>query len=559
MFERLLIANRAEIAVRVARTCRELGVSPVAVYSDVDASSRHVAVADQAVHLPGTAPADTYLNVEALLEAARSTGAQAIHPGYGFLAENEGFARAVTAAGLTWIGPPPDALALAGSKVAARRTAQEAGIPIVPGITEPVVDVTVLERFGGEHGYPIAIKASGGGGGRGLKVARSAGEVEAAFEAARREAQAYFGSADVYAESYLEAPKHMEVQLLALDPDEALWIGVRDCSLQRRHQKLIEETPPPRFAELATEMGGSAVALSKACGYVNAGTVEFLVRDGRFYFLELNARLQVEHCVTEEVYGIDLVACQLRIAAGENVGFGQEDLVPRGHAIQCRIIAEDPARNFVPTPGRLHRYVEPSGMGVRVDSAYVEGDEVPSQYDSLIAKLITHGSDRAQARARMIRALDEYVIEGPSTSIPAHLVLLEEPSFVDGTHTTRTVEGSAALAALAQDEAAAEEGVLLVDGRRVRLWHPAMARFAAAAVSAGAGGDVTAPMQGTILEVLVEPGQEVAPGDRLMVLEAMKMETTISATSPGTVIEVAVAPGDAVRGGQVLAAIGAPR
>ncbi|MEA2487533.1 MAG: acetyl-CoA/propionyl-CoA carboxylase, biotin carboxylase, biotin carboxyl carrier protein, partial [Actinomycetota bacterium] len=312
MFASVLIANRGEIAVRIARTCVERGVVPIAIYSDVDARSRHVAIAHEAVHLPGVAPVDTYLNVPAILEAARATGAEAIHPGYGFLAENADFAEAVLDAGLAWVGPPPAASRLLGDKIGARRVAEEAGVPVVPGITEAIEDVAVVRRFADEHGYPVAIKASGGGGGRGLKVARSAEDVEDAFASARREAQAYFGSSDVFVERYLEGPKHLEVQLLAPNPDEALWLGVRDCSLQRRHQKLIEETPPPRFAERASEMGDAAVALSKACGYVNAGTVEMLVdKDGRFYFLEVNARLQVEHTVTEEITGLDLVACQL--------------------------------------------------------------------------------------------------------------------------------------------------------------------------------------------------------------------------------------------------------
>ncbi|MGH2820484.1 MAG: biotin carboxylase N-terminal domain-containing protein, partial [Actinomycetota bacterium] len=317
MFDRILIANRAEIAVRVARTCRELGVECVAVHSDVDAGARHVEVADEAVALPGASPSETYLRMPALIDAAHATGCQAVHPGYGFLAESAGFAEAVEDAGLVWIGPPPEATRAVGDKIRARRLAGSAGVPIVPGLLDAVTDVAAARAFGEEHGYPIAVKAAAGGGGRGLKVAKAPDDLAAAFESARREAEAYFGSRDVYVERYLPAPKHLEVQILAPGPDEALWLGVRDCSLQRRHQKLVEESPPPRFEGAAAEMGAAAVAVSKACGYVNAGTVELLVDDdGAFFFLEVNARLQVEHTVTEAVTGLDLVACQLRIAAG---------------------------------------------------------------------------------------------------------------------------------------------------------------------------------------------------------------------------------------------------
>ena len=554
MFSKILIANRAEIAVRIARTCRELEVGCVAVYSDVDAGARHVSAATDAVHLPGVAPADTYLNVEAILEAAATTGAEAIHPGYGFLAENASFAGAVSEAGLAWIGPPPEAIRAAGDKISARRLARRAGVPVVPGLLDPVTDTADLVRFGSEHGYPIAIKASGGGGGRGLKIARSPEEIEEAFRSARREAEAYFSSSDVYAERYLDAPKHLEVQVLGT-PDDVLWLGVRDCSLQRRHQKLVEETPPPQFADRAEEMGEAAVAIAKETGYVNAGTVEMLVdRDGAFYFLEVNSRLQVEHTVTEQVFGIDLVACQLRIASGEPLGFAQLDLVMRGHAIECRINAEDPVRGFAPAPGRITRYAEPSGPGVRVDSGYSEGDEVPDAYDSLIAKLITWGTDRDEARARMARALDEFQIDGISTTIAAHRLLVEADDFVDGSYTTATVERGGLLDPMSagRDEGA---GLLMVDGTAVRLWNPAMARSAAAAVHASYGGELVAPMQGTILKVLVSEGQHVDAGDAVVVLEAMKMETTISAPRAGTVTSIKVVPGGTARAGEPLATV----
>ena len=557
MFSKVLIANRGEIAVRVARTCRELGVASVAVHSDVDARSRHVATMDEAVHLPGVAPTETYLNVPAILEAARSTGAEAIHPGYGFLSENADFAEAVIGAGLAWVGPPPEATRAVGDKIRARRLAIEAGVPVVPGTTDPLRDPEQVIMFGVENGYPVAIKAAGGGGGRGLKVARSPREVDDAFDSARREAETYFGSSDVYVERYLTNPKHLEVQILAPSPDHALWLGVRDCSLQRRHQKLIEETPPPRFAERASEMGASAVALAKACGYVNAGTVEMLVDEtGEFYFLEVNARLQVEHTVTEEVTDLDLVACQLKIASGDPLGFSQEDIDARGHSIECRINAEDPSRGFVPTPGVLTRYVEPNGPGIRVDSGYATGDEIPGAYDSLLAKVITYGSDREQARARMLRALNEMEVEGVETTIPAHLVLLQEEAFVQGTHTTKTVEEGGVLDSLvAAPEAAGEEDLLLVGGRGVRLWHPGMSASAPAAVHGATGGDLVAPMQGTVLKVLVEEGQEVAAGEPLVVLEAMKMESVIAATQAGTVSEVRVAQGETAAAGEILVVV----
>ena len=557
MFSKILVANRGEIAVRVARTCRELGVGYVAVYSDVDAKARHTLAADEAVHLPGVAPADTYLNMNSVIAAARDTGAEAIHPGYGFLSENADFAEAVTDAGLVWIGPPPDATRAIGDKVQARRIANSAGVPIVPGTLDPVQSVDELHAFGDEHGYPIAIKAAGGGGGRGLKVATTEDEVTDAFESARREAKAYFSSEDVYVERYLANPKHMEVQLLAPNPDEALWLGVRDCSLQRRHQKLVEESPPPLHTDRVPDMGAAAVALSKACGYVNAGTVEMLVdEDGSFYFLEVNARLQVEHTVTEEVLGIDLVACQLRIASGESLGFTQDDLEPRGHSIECRINAEDPSRGFIPTPGKIVRFVEPNGLGVRVDSGYATGDTIPDAYDSLLAKLITWGVTREDARMRMLRCLDEITIEGVATTIPAHVALLKEESFVAGSHTTRTVE-SGVLSSLQAEETEALADVLMIGGRAVRLWSPAMSASASAAVhgAGGGAGDVVAPMQGTILKIAVEVGAQVESGDPIAVLEAMKMETTVAAARSGTVTAINAASGENVAAGQVIAVV----
>ena len=557
MFDKLLIANRGEIAVRIARTCRELGVRTVAVFSDVDAGARHVALCDEAVPLPGVAPADTYLNGPAIIAAAVETSSEAVHPGYGFLAESADFADAVVDAGLSWVGPPPDAMRLVADKLAARATARAAGVPLVPGTPEPVRHPGEVAAFATVHGYPVAIKAAGGGGGRGLKLAHGPEDVTTAFESARREAEAYFGTAGVYVERYLEAPKHMEVQLLASAPDAVVWLGVRDCSLQRRYQKLVEETPPPRWADQCPAMGTAAARLAAACGYLGAGTAEFLVdENGAFFFLEVNARLQVEHTITEEVTGLDLVACQLRIAAGEPLGLTQGDVAARGHAIECRINAEDPGRDFAPAPGTITRYVEPGGLGVRVDSGYAEGDHVPAAYDSLIAKLITSGRDRAEALARMRRCLDDFVIEGVATTIPAHRALVREPSFVDGTHTTATVAGGV-LEGLAAGGRRPEDrrGVLVVEGVGVRLWHPSMAEWATAAVAAADGGELVSPMQGTVLEVLVEEGDPVAAGDAIVTVEAMKMETTVTAPREGKVTSLLLAPGDAVAAGQVVAVI----
>ena len=574
MFGRILIANRGEIAVRVARTCRELGVETVAVYSDPDAGAKHVAIADHAVHIPGTAATETYLNVDAVLSAARETGAEAVHPGYGFLSERADAARAVTAAGLVWIGPSPEAVEAVGDKLSARRLAESAGVPTVPGTMDPVTSVDEVLAFGTRHGYPVAVKAAGGGGGRGFRVASSAGEVEGALDGAAREAAAYFGSADVYLERYVERPKHIEVQVLSERAGEAIWLGARECSLQRRHQKLVEETPPSRFPGLIAALGDAAVRVANACAYTNAGTVEFLVDEsGSFYFLEVNARLQVEHTITEEVTGLDLVACQLRIASGEPLGLTQEDLLgggrfaPRGHAIECRINAENPARRFLPSPGTITRYAEPAGPGVRVDGGFGEGDEITPAYDSLIAKLVVRGEDREQSRRRMLRALDEFVIEGVRTTIPAHRVLLRNDAFIDGSYSTRTIEGDGALAELAEEAApspAAESSNVpdtIIGGSPVRLWHPAVvgsigaARAPSADGSRVGGGAIVSPMHGTILSVAVTSGEQVEAGSIIAVLEAMKMETAIPAPASGELEEVRVTPGDVVEAGQVLAVI----
>ena len=590
MFSKVLIANRGEIAVRIARTCHDLGIEVVAIHSDVDASARHVAIADQAIHLPGVSPVETYLNVGAIVGAARSVRAEAVHPGYGFLSERANVAKAVADAGMVWVGPPPEALEASGDKLQARKLADSAGVASVPGTLDAVSDPSQAIAFGEEHGYPIAIKAAGGGGGRGLKVAGSADEVAAALESAAREAKAYFGFGDVYLERYLPRPKHIEVQILASSEGKAAWLGARDCSLQRRHQKLVEETPPPRFRDVTPAMGEAAVAVANACGYVNAGTVEFLVdEDGRFYFLEINARLQVEHTITEEVTGLDLVTCQLRIAAGEDVGFTASDLTdggrfaPRGHAIECRINAEDPSRRFMPRPGRIERYVEPAGPGVRVDSGFAEGDEISPAYDSLIAKLIVWGPDREVARRRMLRALGEFRIEGIATTIPAHQLLLEHDEFVDGSYSTRTVEGGALDALMSTKvsrptdtpaPAPVKRPTPATADPKARLWHPAIvgsvgaapvaarreagatAEAARAGETAGTpAGAVVAPMHGTILKLMVAEGDRVQEGEPVAVLEAMKMETQLSAVKSGVVRQIRVQPGATVEAGELVAEI----
>ncbi len=568
MFERVLVANRGEIAVRVIRTLRELGVRSVAVHSDADAGALHVRLADEAVRLPGVAPAETYLDVEAIVDAARQRGCEGVHPGYGFLSERADAADAIRAASLVWVGPSPEALRAAGDKLQARRLATDVGVAPVPGTLEPASGPADVDAFGGRAGYPVAIKAVAGGGGRGLRVALGAGDAPSAFDAASREALAAFGVGEVYLERYLARPKHVEVQILSPAPGEAMWLGARECSLQRRHQKLIEETPPARPQDLAAGIGPAAVAVANACGYENAGTVEFLVDadTGDFYFLEVNARLQVEHCVTEAVLGLDLVAAQLRIAAGEPLGFEQDDvlpagrLAPRGHAIECRINAEDPARGFAPTPGRIERYREPGGPGVRVDSGFAEGDRIPDAYDSLIAKLVVWGATREEARRRAIRALEEFEIEGVATTVPAHLRLLAHPDVVEGSYTTRTVEGGA-LDGLLSAASEPASPTVVVGGRSARLWNPALTgsiRASGPDARGGASGRaVLAPMHGTILRLLVREGDRVAPGDAVGILEAMKMETHVSATAAGTVRELRVAPGSVVEAGEVVATIDA--
>ena len=569
--EKVLIANRGEIAVRVMRTCRELGVPTVAVYSDVDRDAFHVRHADEAWALGGQTAAESYLNTAAILDAIARSGATAVHPGYGFFSENADFARAVTEAGVTWIGPPPTAIELMGDKVTSRRTATAAEVAGVPGTLDPVTKPEEVLAFAEQHGYPVAIKAAFGGGGRGMKVVRDAPSVADAMESAQREAQAYFGRPEIYVERYLERPRHIEVQIFCDTHFNGVWLGERDCSVQRRHQKLIEESPAPGLTEETRRaMGEAALKVADACGYVNAGTVEFLYQDGEFFFLEMNTRLQVEHCVTELVTGLDLVAEQLRVAAGEPLSFTQDSIERRGHAIECRINAEDPAAGFRPTPGLITRFVRPDGFGVRVDAGFDAGLEVSQYYDNLMAKLITWGPDREAARRRMLRALGEFEIEGVKSTIPAQMVLLAEPAFIEAKHSTKWLEEEVDPALLAAAASAAppatpgpgpggEEEPLVartvpveVDGRRfqVKVWlpeSPALPPAGAPAAgrpragrprSAGGGaagaagsGEVASPMQGTIVKTLVSVGDQVEVGQAVVVLEAMKMENPVTAAT----------------------------
>ncbi len=588
MFDKVLIANRGEIAVRVIRTCRELGIGTVAVYSELDREALHVRMADEAYALGGQTAAESYLNTPAILDAVGRSGAQALHPGYGFFSENADFARAVASQGVVFIGPPPEAIEVMGDKISSRRAAEAAGVSGVPGRTEPVTDPGEVAAFGDTHGWPVAIKAAFGGGGRGMKVVDGPGDAAEAMESAQREAQAYFGRPEIYLEKYLDWPRHVEMQVMADSHGNALWLGERDCSCQRRHQKLIEESPAPDFpADVRQAMGEAAVTVAKACGYVNAGTVEFLYQDGEFFFLEMNTRLQVEHPVTEMVTGLDLVEWQLRVAAGEPLGFSQGDVRRDGHAIEVRINAEDPSGGrFTPSPGRISLFQPPAGPGVRLDAGYESGDTVSQYYDNLIAKLVVWGADREAARRRMLRALGETTIVGVSTTIPADVVILEHPDFVAARHSTRWVEDRVDLSSLPpvggpiggvgtnEGDTRGEDRVLRevtaeVDGRRytVRLWVPESSTIGTSArggsrpsrsraASAGTGsGTVSVPMQGTVVKVLVAVGDQVEVGQTICVLEAMKMENAIVAEKAGTVAEVRVAAGDSVGTGDVVAVI----
>ncbi len=582
MFTKVLVANRGEIAVRIFRTLRELGIGSVAVYSDVDRGALHPAVADEAFALGGATAAESYLVVDKLLDAARRSGAEAVHPGYGFLAENAGFARAVEEAGLTWIGPPAAAIELMGSKTRARAAMRAAGVPIIPGTTEPLESADAVVAVGEELGYPLLIKAAAGGGGKGMKVVSSADEAARAFESAQREGLSYFADAAVYVERYLEDPRHVEVQVLADAHGNVIHLGERDCTIQRRHQKLVEETPSPAVSEeLRTRIGAIAVDAARAAGYRSAGTIEGLLSpEGDYFFMEMNTRIQVEHTVTEEVTGLDLVREQVLIAAGEPLSLRQEDVVLRGHAIECRINAEDPSNGFLPSPGRITSYREPSGPGVRVDSGVRAGSEISGAYDPMIAKLIVRAGDREAARRRMLRALGEFEIGGVASLLGFHRALLSHPCFVAGETCHGLVE-SEEIARRAEElsaeaptaAAAALDGAVSqlattaeVDGRRVavRVLVPEppyrelarRRRERRAAGRGGAGSDaVVSPMQGTVLEVKVADGEKVDAGAVICIVEAMKMENEVTAHAAGVVSELAVAAGQPVSAGDTICVI----
>ncbi len=575
----LLVANRGEIAVRVLRSARELGVRTIAVYSELDRDALHTKVADEAWNIGPAPSSESYLDAHRIIRVAKETKADAIHPGYGFLAENADFARAVIDAGLIWVGPPPDSIITMGSKITARQAALKANVPVVPGTSEPLASTEEAFSVASEFGFPVAVKAAHGGGGKGLRVVHDAADLQAAVEGARREAEAYFGNADLYVEKYIEKPRHIEAQIFADQQGHTIFLGERDCSLQRRHQKLIEETPAAGLPDRVRKaLGRAAVQMAKACGYVGAGTVEFLVdQEDNFYFLEMNTRLQVEHTVTEMVTGIDLVREQLLVAGGEPLSFTTPK--PSGHAIEFRINAEDPAHGFLPNPGRVVDYHEPAGFGVRVDSGVTTGSEISRYYDTLIAKLITWGRTRDQAIARGKRALQEFRIVGVPTTIPAHLRMLENEMFLAGKHHTGLVEADmdfsdliqSVAPPLAQDEQLARRDMTVeISGRRytVTFWAPEAPSAIggrprrkppklaqATAVPSDDAGIITAPMQGTIVKVHVDPGDHVRDGDPICVLEAMKMENEVRVPVDGEVIEVKVRPGDTVAAGQVIAIV----
>jgi acetyl-CoA/propionyl-CoA carboxylase, biotin carboxylase, biotin carboxyl carrier protein len=580
MFAKVLVANRGEIAVRIIRALEELRVGSVAVYSEIDRGALHARRADEAYLLEGG-----YLDVDRLLEVVRESGAEAVHPGYGFLAENASFAQACEDAGVVFIGPPASAIEAMGSKTRARELMQAAGVPIVPGTTDPVPDLDAARAAAEEIGYPVAVKAAGGGGGKGFRVAMSEGELQGAFEGAAGEGERFFSDPTVYLERYLPDPRHVEVQVLADAHGHTVHLGERDCSIQRRHQKLIEEAPAPVADDALRErIGKIATDAAEAVGYRGAGTIEGLFQDGEYFFLEMNTRVQVEHCVTEMVTGIDIVKEGIRVAAGEPLSFSQEDVVLRGHAIECRINAEDAGRNFAPAPGRIGAYREPSGPGVRVDSGVTSGGEISPSYDPMIAKLIVWDADRDQATARMLRALGEYEIEGLTTLIPFHRALmatqqwadaqtcrdlLEDPDWLASTAVEPTTEADEPAETLEQDY------TVEVSGRRfdVKVIGPPPAagavngtgarkpprRQSGGGSSGGAGGDaLVSPMQGTVLRVAVEQGATVEEGSLIAVVEAMKMENEITAHKPGTISELPIEAGGAVASGDTLAVITDP-
>lgn len=581
---KVLIANRGEIAVRVARACRDAGIGSVAVYADPDRDALHVRAADEAYALGGDTPATSYLDMAKVLAAAAESGADAVHPGYGFLSENAEFAQAVIDAGLTWIGPPPQAIRDLGDKVAARHIAQRAGAPLVAGTPDPVSGAEEVVAFAEEHGLPIAIKAAFGGGGRGLKVARTLEEVPELYESAVREAVAAFGRGECFVERYLDRPRHVETQCLADKHGNVVVVSTRDCSLQRRHQKLVEEAPAPFLTdEQNAELYRASKAILKEAGYEGAGTCEFLVgQDGTISFLEVNTRLQVEHPVTEEVTGLDLVREMFRIADGEELGY--DDPAVRGHSFEFRINGEDPGRNFLPAPGTVTRFAAPAGPGVRLDAGVESGSVIGPAWDSLLAKLIVTGATREQALQRAARALAEFQVEGMATAIPFHQAVVTDPAFTSDpfrvhtrwieTEFANTIQPFAGGAAAEEDEElpGRETVVVEVGGKRLEVSLPAslgmtIARTAAAggakpkrratrkSSSAASGDSLASPMQGTIVKVAVEEGQEVNEGDLIVVLEAMKMEQPLNAHKSGTVKGITAEVGASVSSGAVICEI----
>lgn len=567
VMKRVLIANRGEIAVRVIRACKDHGIESVAIYSDEDRNLLHAQLADFAYSLNGVTAKDTYLHIEKIIDIAEKSGADAVHPGYGFLSENANFAQAVIDAGLIWIGPPPSAISALGDKVSARRIAAKAGAPLVAGTKDPVSGHEEVITFAKEHGLPVAIKAAFGGGGRGLKVAHTIDEIPELFASAVREAITGFGRGECFVERYLDKPRHVETQVLVDQHGSAVVISTRDCSLQRRHQKLVEEAPAPFLKdEQIEELYRSSKAIMKEAGYVGAGTCEFLIgQDGTISFLEVNTRLQVEHPVSEEVTGIDLVREQFRIAMGEPLGF--KDPIIRGHSIEFRINGEDPGRSFLPAPGRISAWSAPSGPGVRVDAGFQGGDEIGGNFDSLLAKLIVTGATRAQAIERARRALAEFTIEGLPTALPFHRAIVKDPAFTqDFKIYTSYIENEfdnqiAAYSYPAQDiqtQAAAQLLVTEVNGKRFEISVHAPApvvkrrRAKQSSIGTSAGTALTSPMQGTVVKVAVQDGATVEVGDLVIVIEAMKMEQPLNAHKSGVVSNLTVAIGDTVASATTL-------
>jgi acetyl-CoA/propionyl-CoA carboxylase biotin carboxyl carrier protein len=580
---KVLIANRGEIAVRVIRACRDAGLASVAVYADSDRDALHVRLADEAYALGGDTASDTHLRIDKLIDIATRCGADGVHPGYGFLAENADFAQAVLDAGITWIGPTPQAIRDLGDKVTARHIAQRAGAPLVAGTPEPVTGADEVIAFAHEHGLPVAIKAAFGGGGRGLKVARTLEEIPAMLESATREAVAAFGRGECFAERYLDRPRHVEAQVLADQHGNVIVVGTRDCSLQRRHQKLVEEAPAPFLtAEQRSAIHDSAKAICREAGYHGAGTVEYLVgADGTLSFLEVNTRLQVEHPVTEETSGIDLVREQFRVAEGEKLRFA-EDLTPRGHSIEFRINGEDPGRNFLPAPGVVTAWRLPEGPGVRVDAGVESGTVVGGNFDSLLAKVIVTGETRVEALERARRALDEMVVDGMATALPFHRLIVRDPSFVEEpfrvhtrwieTEWDNTVPPSTGSARISTVDTERSTVVVEVGGKRVEVSLPTSFGVSVASAPANRSGSpkrptsrghattvsgdaLTSPMQGTIVKVAVSEGDTVAPGDLVVVLEAMKMEQPLNAHKAGVITGLTAEVGAAVTAGAVICEI----